>query len=366
MKKIYVDAYCNMNLGDDLFVIMLASRYRGSQFYVCCNPHRGGAFKRISNLRITSFAKWWILKGIKKIFRTTGAIEDKKRVNWADAVVKIGGSIFMESDTWLNNWNSYNKPVFIIGANYGPAYSKTFRDLVANKISCIRACCFRDYYSYSEFKDVCNASVAPDVLFGFDVYKYIKKSKNAAGVAISVIALDKRKGLDRYCEQYYSAIAKICDKLIDLSIPVTLLAFCCNEGDSIAIEEIKTRSQYSNKISKVLYEGNIEKMLSAMNACETIIATRFHAMILGWVMKKRVIPIIYSTKQTEVIKDLGYDGSTFDISQIEEMKEIIVEKCMHETSSLKNLQLIIDSSSKQFKELDKFMDEYSQATKNIK
>ena len=45
-----------------------------------------------------------------------------------------------------------------------------------------------------------------------------------------------------------------------------------------------------------------------MNGCKTIVATRVHAMILGWVLGKNVVPVIYSEKQTQVLADVGFSG----------------------------------------------------------
>ena len=36
-------------------------------------------------------------------------------------------------------------------------------------------------------------------------------------------------------------------------------------------------------------------------------------MIIGWIMKKDVVPIIYSNKQANVIYDIGFNGAQWDI-----------------------------------------------------
>ena len=35
-------------------------------------------------------------------------------------------------------------------------------------------------------------------------------------------------------------------------------------------------------------------------------ATRFHAMMIGWMLSKKVLPVVYSAKQTNVINDIGF------------------------------------------------------------
>ena len=46
---------------------------------------------------------------------------------------------------------------------------------------------------------------------------------------------------------------------------------------------------------------------------EYVIATRFHAMILGLAENKPVLPIIYSDKTINVLNDLNFEGEIIDL-----------------------------------------------------
>jgi colanic acid/amylovoran biosynthesis protein len=247
------------------------------------------------------------------------------------------------------------KPLFIIGANYGPARTSRFHDLVKDKISVACSCCFRDSYSYNQFKDLTNVHYAPDVLFAFDPYKYIHSMNNHRGLAISVINLSKRPSIKNLSDVYYESIAKLVDSQLHKQIPITLLSFCSNEGDSEAINKVLKLCHESKKVNVVEYKDDFKPLLQAIEMCDTIIATRFHAMVLGWIMNKHVIPIIYSPKQTQVISDINYNGPIFKIENIEGDLEKLIEECGKTRPRINELERIQEMALKQFFDFDEFV-----------
>ena len=99
-KKIYIKAYLNHNLGDDLFVDVLAKRYPETRFYLYAPPGYRGTFAHLGNVKVYETT----MTGVRiynKIFRVLGFPQDsfdrllKKRCR---AVVHLGGAIFRTSD----------------------------------------------------------------------------------------------------------------------------------------------------------------------------------------------------------------------------------------------------------------------------
>ena len=70
------------------------------------------------------------------------------------------------------------------------------------------------------------------------------------------------------------------------------MSFCKNEGDEQAIEEIISKCDKETKqhISKYYYKGNIKEALEELANSQIIVGGRFHANILGMLLKKAVIP----------------------------------------------------------------------------
>ena len=92
-----------------------------------------------------------------------------------------------------------------------------------------------------------------------------------------------------------------------------------------------------------------------MNECETIIATRFHAMILGWVLGKNVVPIVYSTKQTQVLADCGFQGPMWNALEAASMTgETLLEYVKSERGKL-DIAELKKRSGAQFAALDEYL-----------
>jgi colanic acid/amylovoran biosynthesis protein len=73
---------------------------------------------------------------------------------------------------------------------------------------------------------------------------------------------------------------------------------------------------YLYGVTKHVYKYDIDETLKVIAASSFVVASRFHAMILGWVIGKPVFPIVYSSKMTHVMQDAGFNGSYTDFNTI--------------------------------------------------
>ena len=300
MKKIYVRAYCQSNLGDDLFVLQLARRFPGTRFYLYAVGEHQRAFRQQSNILLPSTAD-----RLRRKLRHTLRLPGKEPFDGQglDGQAVIGGSILWENAPVDSSDGT--SPCFLIGANCDAAYSDDFRQRLGQSLARLTDCCFRDSHSFSLFRALPNVRWAPDVLFG---WKPTQQPQPGAGVGISVVSAKGCFSSASLRQTYFETMAALIDLCRERQIPVTLLSFCRAEGDEEAIREILSRTADPSYAGQCLYAGDPEAMLDAMNGCKTIVATRFHAMILGWVLGKNVVPVIYSEKQTQVLADVGFSG----------------------------------------------------------
>src|SRR5699024_8682160 len=104
-----------------------------------------------------------------------------------------------------------------------------------------------------------------------------------------------RNNLKEFHEKYETSILEISKKLIKKGFKVVLMSFCQKEGDEEAITRIKNKVTNEN-ITSYLYRGDLEEALSVLKSSKSVIATRFHSLILGLLFKKPVFPFIYSGK----------------------------------------------------------------------
>lgn len=351
---IYVVAYLAKNLGDDLFIQTLLRRYPNQKFYICSSKDVLIAFGDEDNLTCNNscFQKYLAFKHkIKNGGR--GRVRNNKIMQSADAIVHIGGSIFIENENWKSNFKpEYNENIFYIGANFGPYKSEEYRMEIESRLKATNDCCFRDSYSYNLFSKLKNTRWAPDVIFGYPFFPSYKKGDK---IGISVIDYSFRNCAEGIQKKYENGIIKICNYYQALGKEILLLGFCNAEGDGIAIDRIKNKMQNIQNISWINYHGKIEEFIDALNECETIFATRFHAMILGWSMRKKVVPIVYSPKQIHVLQDLKYEGTIWNIMNGEEISDscVCAENCELDDEILRKC---IEKSQEQFRALDEFIE----------
>lgn len=357
MKNIMIYAYTKLNLGDDLFIKVLCERYPNSNFIIFAPKIYKTTFKEISNLKVVSSDNYILrllgfsLKRLVSIRPYVRKLIAKK----CDASVYIGGSLFMQHGNWEKAYKDKNhmlipeQPFYLLGANFGPYKDEEFyykyRELFRNYTDI----CFRDKYSFGLFKDLENVRYSEDVIFEMNT-KDINVVENR-NIIISVIKPSNRSYLEKYETTYYEKIREIAQYYLEKSYNVTFMSFCEPEGDVEAINEVISQlpARYEANIKKYYYKTDIDKALELIGSCSMVIATRFHSMILGWVLGKPVLPIIYNEKMRNVIKDVGFMGEYFDFKNIHELDP------SQTFENNKKQYLKREYTGNQFKELDKYL-----------
>lgn len=352
MKKILVVAYFAKNFGDDLFLKILFERYGNIEWTIdAYDKDYRKVFYRYKNVNIINTIFYKIAKKLRM---------EKLSYNKYDAVVFIGGSIFMEIENWKHtyaNWQKIlkffnKKPIFIAGCNFGPFKSEEFFEKYKNLFGKCRDICFRDKYSYDLFSYLDNVRLAPDIVFQLKTKK-VERIKNSLG--ISVIDLKERKELLEYQQLYINKIVDIIKEAINRKIKITLFSFCKKEGDMEIIKEItdKIDNKYNNYINIENYDGDIEGFLDKFESMENIIGTRFHACILSQVFGQGLYPIIYSNKTYNVLKDINLRDEYTYIQDLESLNEKHVLDIISK-NKIKDDKIFFEAE-RQFEVLDEYV-----------
>lgn len=319
MKKVFLYAYDKKNLGDDLFVHMITKRYPHVRFYLWTKQSNRPTYRSLTNLKVLTKDDWWIRILGRFSKRNTGRI---KRIfeRSADAVVYIGGSIFMEYPKWKNilNWWNYTVdryPCFVLGANFGPYASEEYREAVDAVLAKTQDTCFRDLYSKNLFAGNQKVRYAPDILFAYPIPSVEKKEHKAF---FSIIDCTKKEEggnhLAQYDDAYVHFVANRADRLIEDGWDVVFSSFCRQEGDENGIEKVLREMSHSDSVRFCHYDGtNADLVLHTLSESELVYGTRFHAVIIGISAACKVVPIIYSDKTRHVLEDLSFTGPVFDI-----------------------------------------------------
>lgn len=359
MKRVYLTCYAHQNLGDDLFVKLLCERYPQTRFYLSCSRFFDDAFENIKNLVIMNRHHLWgmLVQNSKRLLNRLGW----KNTFPFDAQVYIGGSIFIEPQDWHPD-HPYQRelyaqhlqdtlPYFILGANFGPHHQEDFVSLHQTFFSQMcQDVCFRDQTSANLFKQTAVVRYAPDIVLTYHMPVMDKKP----WIVISCIEDDHRVGLTDFDNQAYCLkMAEIISHYQAIGKKVFLVSMCQEQGDERACQAIQALCK---DVSLVYYRGEMAEIVNLFAQAEYVIASRFHAMILGWLGRASVFPISYNNKTEQVIQDYGFAGAYCWIDQFASLtfEQIDANRAQ---GYVFDVTALCQAAQKQFEKLDAFLGE---------
>ncbi|WP_409290489.1 polysaccharide pyruvyl transferase family protein [Peribacillus sp. SCS-37] len=327
MKKVFVDIYLNFNLGDDLFLDILLSKYPNTQFTINYLGNDYNDF--ISGYTNVQKRKYTLINKIGQRLKISDSITNYDRVaEEHDTLIFIGGSIFREEDyhkdlyrdrvNLVTEFRKRTKPVYVLGANFGPFHSERFLEDYRHFFLMCEDVCFRDLYSYQLFKELDQVRYAQDIVFGLNVdeFKTIKPVLNRVG--LSIIDVTHKQGLSHYQEEYFSTTIAAIEALVERGYECYLMSFCEGEGDLNIIRKMvgQLKNTVSNKVHVFNYTGNLKEAISLIASFNLLIAARFHANILALLLEVGLLPIIYSPKTENMLSDLQLDKLLIRMDQL--------------------------------------------------
>lgn len=360
--NVFLRFYNATNLGDDLFVKVIAERYQNRFLISRQNPltpkPERNPFKSLDNVRIKESAfEFFATRIFDRIFGKKTIIPLRARSK-TKLMVYIGGSIFMEGSSiqrWKKELASYKQldmPYYILGSNFGPYVSSSFKQIVYEIAERSADVCFRDRESFDAFSNLPNIRHASDIVLTLDTTGIAARS-NPKHVVISVI-----NSADRFSPEisdyYEKTIVKLVKYFHSAGFSSTLMSFCRHEGDEEAIERIIpliTKDQIN--VDKYFYRGNIDEALNILGSSSIVVASRFHAMILGLLLEKRVLPLAYSNKTNNFLNDIQFEGMILDIR---DLKSFDVESINLEDLKSQDMSPFIQLAESQFSVLDTVLD----------
>lgn len=359
MKKVYLKCCLNKNLGDDLFLKVITDRYKEKFITISRLKYNNDIYNDNLTIKYIKYSYFRNIDRISRIILHTNNILEKYYINKCDLIIEVGGSIFMESKKKSRKlpslwYQRLNRPYYIIGANIGPYYTEEYLEDVEKILTKAEDVCLRDKKSVSLCK-ISNPRLAPDIIFSLDTSKYIPKTTKKE-VIFSVIDCNKKSNQIKTTNlnNYENKIIEMINFFKNKGYSIKLMSFCKEEGDEIAVNNIYDKLKDKNKVTKYFYDGNIEEALTVIGQAELIVGTRFHANILGLIMNKTIIPIIYNDKTKNLLDDINFQGKIIDINNLNSFKvEDITDNHLNYKINISEHQ---QQASNHFSKLDKILE----------
>lgn len=372
MNKVLLYACIEKNIGDDLFVYTICNRYPNCIFYISSEA-KYGSLKNIKNLRFSHIFNIWQKasnlgnrKGFKlyisKILASFCSVY-LKHFNISVYVVGNAFKCYNYKGKWQSEWFKkrvlLTKNFFLLSSNFGPYNDNQWVLDFKEHFRHASHICFRDYKSYELFKDLINVSWAPDVVLSLGEITHDVKDKNERKqILISIINCGyetRPENIKRYQNVYESKIVEICNYYLNNFYSVKILT-SNNEQDYPAAERIK--NECYNQIHKqpdiIEYNGNLNIVFEEYKKSDYIIGTRLHSIILAWLYKLPVVPIIYDIKVKYLLESYKFEGFKVDLESIYSLSVKEIDNALKEYD-FKNLENLYLKSNKQFDLLDKLI-----------
>lgn len=362
-KKILVKGYFKANLGDDLFLKVLADRYPNEKFEILTTPELYKYYASFKNVHIVK--QNFLFKVVDKmlLFFSSGGIYKLLKHRYS-AVIEIGGSIFPQPKDDLSltkerkflekNFKNY----FVIGSNFGPYSSEKFIDNYKDFFKKISGTVFRDRKSKKLFSDLKNVTYAPDVVLNLKnnektSYELIEKQY----VAVSVIDLgysdiSRNENIKNFKESYEANILTAIVNFARLGYDIKFVPFSEKQNDLTISNDLAKKLKVINIETniEVLAKANIDEKVKTIRESSYLISTRYHSMILGWVFGIKQEVFIYADKTRNVIEDLFPQQYAYDILQDQDYTFNL-----DSFNTMNHVEDIRKNAEKQFYFLDHFL-----------
>ena len=360
--KVVLYGFFGHNLGDDMFFDKLFRRYPDTLFCLEHTPDYEGFVRQYPNAKFFDISAPHYKK-LDMIGAKLG-IENwsqKMLYKTSDAAVHIGGSIYQQIADWQLDMeirkkrNSQFKNFFAISNNFGPYSTDDYRQFWTKEFEHYTDVCFRDVYSYMLFERLNNVRYAPDLLFSFNDPMPVPVEKR---VAVSVInpRFRVRSFTEEQSRLYEEKILELIKYYINMGYSVSLLGFCSLEEDKQEVEKLWLELDNESRLRTgcFSYAGDYRVITNELKKSEIVVATRFHAMILGYVLGKKVLPICYGDKVTNVINDLHlmFNPVTFETLGKYSAEQLDKKANSIDTARIAELRANADS---QFSALDNYI-----------
>ncbi len=308
--KILLLANLDKNIGDDLMVKLVCENLLEHDIYLLGrNDDYLTAFNDLPNVKKTNMQNYLSFSSIKYI------------KNNFDLIIRVGGSIFQirRPKQIFHYFKIFGFHLIlkylkvktaIIGCNIGPIRYSLGKIPISLILKTSDLVTVRDGFSYrlASSANPLKTFFYPDIVLSLgnrkEILKFLHNPKEKC-IGVSAYNLSWNPELNR---TFREKMAELLDYYVDQTgEKVRLFAFNSGrENDIEAAKYIRNSMAHGKNAEIIEYTGEIFPFLSKISQCSKFIAVRFHSIILAMLFNIPILPIAYSSKSINFLKDLNY------------------------------------------------------------
>lgn len=295
--NILLDAFYDLNYGDDIFVETVTGLFPGCKFYSFLEHYPEEVIDwagKFPNLYLLPECEMFLGKNMFDAYMCIGGDvfpdngDFTKRKKYVDAVKQVHGTVIFWGFSLFQSYSEKTRKDIAemmgkadIIAPRDEHSAQLLRQLLPEKqISAIADLAFLSQWTAAEKADRLGISVRrPNYATDEDMHRY---------------TADLQKAINAYLAE-------------NPAREVVLFSLSSgNTSDTSVVEAILPGVTEPARVKHLVYTGDIASVKAEIASCELVICTRLHAMISCIAMHIPFIPIVYELKIANILQDIGY------------------------------------------------------------
>lgn len=328
MENVILFACIEKNIGDDLFVNVLAKRYPDVHFLITSKA-KYGSIALLENVEFSDALRKWLWASstgrggvLKNIVGTLLQSFYARKLGPINCGVCIVGNAFKmldyrgkNSSRWMRNQIKLVKRYFLISTNFGPYTDERWKRDFDHIFPQMEDVCFRDQQSYQLFQSLPNVRYAPDAVLTLG-----RQPKNQhAGKRLLVSLIDcsmpiRGKAVNDFQGPYEDKLAQFINSFLEQGYDVTVLN-SNTEQDLPACMRICEKCV--GHVDILNYDGDLSQVFQIYSNSDVVISTRLHTTILAWLFDLPVLPISYDIKVQSILNSYAFTEKYLTLEDME-------------------------------------------------
>ena len=332
--NILLDAYFDLNYGDDLFIETITGMFPTYKFY---------SFLEYYPPRVIEWAK-----KIPNLFLLPECDVFLEK-NMFDAYICVGGDVFPDNGDftkrkkYVKSVKEINGTVAFWGFSLFHSYSEQTQADLVEMLQGADIIAPRDERSAAFLNELLpEKEIVPVADLAFLSQWSGKRPESPSGV----LGLSVRRPIyatDADMLSYTANLQNAINAYLSGGSERTVTLFSLSSGgtaDSEVAQQILDGVAEKDRVTHTVYEGDTAAIKAGIANCDLMICTRLHAMISCIAMGVPFLPVIYEVKMEHVLADIGYGQEKIyfsDTAALPAALQAIGAGCGWESSAVQTL-----------------------------